>query len=101
MDINLIINASAETLTLNSISTFTCSGADIDSKWAAIKAVYGDPGAEIDDTNHTIKVTENETISNITSSDVAGLKINQNNTKIKLPAGALGDGKPEIIFTKQ
>jgi len=48
-------------------------------------------------------MTKTETIPSqpISASEMNGVQINKNGTKIKLSADTTGEGSPEMLFTKQ
>jgi hypothetical protein len=67
--------------------------------WPMIKEMYsGEPGFILNESNHSITMTENIPPDSISLSEMTDVQINQNGTKFRKPA--TGD-EPEMIFTKQ
>jgi hypothetical protein len=90
-------DANVQTLTVVAKSTATFTGSKISTAWSTIKAIGGTPSITWDDTKYT--ATEDIAYT-LTITDIAswGLEINQNGTKLKIPASY---GAPEVIYTKQ
>jgi hypothetical protein len=95
----MTINASAGTRSGSSVITMTFSGSNIDDLWPSIKKGYEEQGCTVNDSNHSITMTQTMSSQSISLSDMNGAQINQYGTKIKLPAGE--EGSSEIIFVKQ
>jgi hypothetical protein len=78
----------------------TFSGTNIDQAWSQIKtqikAKFGS-GTSVNDTNHSMTYTE--TYKLLLRNSVEAL-INQFGTKIKLPAGVVAEGIPEVIMSR-
>jgi hypothetical protein len=108
-EINITIHASAKTQAMSIKTTMAFSGGNIDAVWTLIKQNMVEPGAEVtfNDANHSISMTYgSQTAQPISDAEIAemlaqGIQINQNGTKIKIPAGQIGDGSPEVILAKQ
>jgi len=110
-DITLIINASAKTQATSMASTASYSGGNINIIWSMLKLSLeslAEQGVTVttNDANHSITMSYSfpaETLSDaeITEMLNSGLQINQNGTKIKVPANSLMQGIPELIFYKQ
>jgi hypothetical protein len=106
VDITSTINASAKTQAMSMVMTMTFSGGNISFLWPFIKELLSDQdGVTINDSNHSMSMTQSQPATVMDDEDIANfidaLQINQNGTKIKLPAGIIGNGSPEIIMTKQ
>jgi len=111
-DITLTIDASEQTFATLIKATGIFSGKNVGILWEVIKMqlesmeeVEGVTITIIDRThsvivnyNYPTSPIPNEYIEGITGS---GLQINQSGTKIKIPADALEEGTPELIFYKQ
>jgi hypothetical protein len=102
VEITMTINAAVQEQTGTMKSTQTFSGGNINAVWAMIKSGSADqPGVIINDTNHSITTTQDMGTNTIERSDMEGVQINQTGTKVKIPANTMGQGSPEIEFTKQ
>ena len=101
------INSSAKTQEASVTMTQTYSGGNIAVFWPLISAgLSGQPGVVIDNTKHSVTMTENMPARQISDEEIAellnsGLQINQNGTKLNMPANAMGQGSPALIYTKQ
>ena len=92
-------------------STATYSGGNIILMWPMLKASFenlAEQGVSVttNDAAHSVTMSYSlpaETLSDeaITEMLDGGLQINQNGTKIKVPANSLQQGIPELIFYKQ
>jgi hypothetical protein len=107
IDITMTINASAKTTSGTMKMTMAFSGSNIAVIWITISTLLGStPGIQVDNTNHSLTMTEN--ISETLDDDeiaqmLASIQINQNGTKIKssAPTGEEGSSPVEIILIKQ
>jgi hypothetical protein len=98
-EITMTVNASAGTASGSVKMTMTFSGGSINTYWPMIKEGFDvSDGWTINDATHSVSMTEAMPSEQISLSDMDGVKINQNGTKLKQPAS--GDS-PEIIFIKQ
>jgi hypothetical protein len=100
------INAGAKTWAAVIKMTVTFSGGNTSVLWGTIKENMGVSGATFDDTKHSMTYTYDEPAQPLSDGQISemlasGIQINQNGTKIKMPAGAMEEGSPEIIFVKQ
>jgi len=81
--------------------TCTYSGSKINTVWAALVI---EPNYIVDDSKHTITYTEALPTRKLSDKEIAGmvssLQINQNGTKIKVPANLMGE-HPAMTFYKQ
>jgi len=102
-----ITASNATTGTVSSSMTMTTSlsgsGIYLESAWAEMKSELPDDlvgsGIVVNETTHTITMTTTSPAESINISDMPnGVQINQNGTKLKIPAD---DGSPEMIFIKQ
>jgi len=90
------------TMTGTNKSTMTFSGTNINDYWDDIKAEFsGKEGVTINNADHSITETETLPSQTMTMANIKGVQINGNGTKLKVPAGLMGEGSPEVIFTKQ
>jgi hypothetical protein len=106
-EMTVTINAAAKTQSMSATTTMKFSGGNIATIWSTLKEYMGsDEGVTVNDANHSITMSEvtsepaaisDEEISKM----LAGLRINQNGTKIKVPAGTMDEGSPEVILAKQ
>ena len=101
-EITQTFDSAANTLKGTVKTNVSFTGSKVSSSWATIKAYMaaaGLTGVTYDNANYSFSFNQNLTF---TASEinqlVATIKINQNGTKIKVPAD---DGVPEIIMTKQ
>ena len=95
-------NATTGTMSGSQIMTISYSGNDINDIWADIKAWSDGEGWTFNDSAHSMSKTETISSQAIsTSDDDEKIQINQNGTKMKIPAGIMEEDSPEIIFTKQ
>jgi hypothetical protein len=107
LEIITTINASAKTQSMSMNMTMTFSGGNIEAGWAMLKAFMGsEDGVTVNEANHSITMTESQDAESISDEDISELlnqnvQINQNGTKIKLPAGQMGEDSPELILVKQ
>jgi len=105
-EITANVNVDSRTVDLSGISTAAFSGGNVDFVWYIIRNFYPDsPGITLDDANRSIEwqwesPTEVFSESEITEILNSGLKINQNGSKILIPAGFMGSSS-EIIMTKK
>ncbi|MDR1094934.1 MAG: hypothetical protein LBL31_00935, partial [Spirochaetaceae bacterium] len=97
-DITFKINSSAKTSEQTMVSTYILSGGTIDTYWPRFSAGNtGREGITLDDSKHSITFAATDTYS-VDIEDFNDLQINQNGTKIKVPAR---DRQPEIILIRQ
>jgi hypothetical protein len=103
VELTVTINASAKTQSMSMKVTQTYAGSKISTAWAFIKEAIGGQGFTFDDSKHSVSMTENMPASSIGEEELigSGLKVNQDGTKIKIPADMMGEGAPEMIMTKQ
>ncbi|MDR2784967.1 MAG: hypothetical protein LBB83_03525 [Treponema sp.] len=106
VEVTTTLNAEAGTQTMEMKITETFSGGNIDTAWPMISgASSSQSGVEIDNSKHSITMynSSEETISDEDIAEMLGqdLQINQNGTKVKIPAGAMGSGLPEMTLVKQ
>jgi hypothetical protein len=94
-------NATTGTMSGTQKMTITYSGTGVNENWSEIKQGATSEGWTVDDTNHSMSITDTIDSQSISMSEMDGVQINQNNTKFKLPAGVMEEGSPEIIFIKQ
>jgi hypothetical protein len=97
-NITYSVNSSAKTSEQTMKSTYILSGGTIDAYWPGFSA--GNAGREditLDDSNHSITFTTTDTYS-VDIGDFNDLQINQDGTKIKVPAH---ERQPEIILIRQ
>jgi hypothetical protein len=101
-EITMIIDSEAKTSTETMRMTQTYSGGSIDMMWAVISSasISEDPEVEVDDSKHSLTTDIDFPPTPIADSDFADVQIDQNGTKIKVPAGTIGDN-PEMVFNKQ
>jgi hypothetical protein len=105
MDVN--INASAKKLTGSMEITETFSGGNIEAVWLIISGELSDgEGVTVNNSNHSIAITQPIDIAPVEMSDMDGVQINQNGTKLKVSLDSMGMEIPsfilsEIMFTKQ
>jgi hypothetical protein len=99
-EMTIIINSSAGTRSSSTKMIMEFSGDGISLVWPYIKEEFDEPGVTFNDANHSLTWTENIPTESISLSEMGDVKINQNGTKIKVPADD-ADGTPEIIFVKQ
>jgi hypothetical protein len=96
-------NATTGTMSGTQKMTMTFSGNGINQIWSIIKEMLFDPeeGWTINDSTHSATMTQTIPSEPIDMSDMDGVQINQNGTKIKLPADTMGEDSPEMLFIKQ
>jgi hypothetical protein len=102
VDITVVIDANYQQNTTVDI-TMTFSGTGIDEAWLMFSIMFGFmDDAEVNDDNHSVKMTEEEPAYTIPSvDDLGGVQINQTGTKIDMPAGLMDDAAPALILYKQ
>ena len=110
-DIILTIDANVKTLAMSMTSTGTFSGGNINLIWPMIKqglVNLQEEGVTITtiDATHSVIMTYSSPAETLSDEDItemlnSDLQINQNGTKIKVPADSLAQGVPELIFNKQ
>jgi hypothetical protein len=99
VEMTFTIDAGAGTRTGTMKITQKYSGGNISIVWPMISSGSSEmEGVTVDDANHSITMTQDLGTNPITISDMAGAQINQNGTKVKVPAD---NGLPEIILQKQ
>jgi hypothetical protein len=110
-DMTLTINAGAKTRAMTITSTLAFSGGNISIIWPLLRTSLADLQEEgvtvtFNDASHSMIITYNQPAEPLSDEEItdmlsSGLQINQNGTKIKVPADSLQQGTPEIIFSKQ
>jgi hypothetical protein len=100
-ELTTTINANTKTQTGTVKITVSFSGEGIDLLWGSIKTDDEFEDATFDDAKHSATMIEDIGSRSITLDDMDGVQINQNGTKVKIPAGAMGEGAPEMILNKQ
>jgi hypothetical protein len=105
-EITSTINASAKTQSTSTQATLTFFGGNINLVWPELKKFMQNDGVTFNDTNHSATMAQSSEAQPLTDDDItelleSGFQINQNGTKIKMPAGSMGEGSPEIIMNKQ
>jgi hypothetical protein len=110
-NITVTIDASAETLEISVISIMTFSGGNINLVWPILRESlesFMEEGVTLEfiDATHSVIMTYNTPEQTLSEEDItemldSGLQINQNGTKIKVPANFLVQGTPELVFIKQ
>jgi hypothetical protein len=106
-EITTTINAGAKTQAMSMKMTTAFSGGNINTVWEMIKLSMGSgTGATFNDANHSMSMTYSQPTQPMSDADISemlaqGIQINQNGAKIKIPAGQIGEGIPEIILVKQ
>jgi hypothetical protein len=96
------IDASTGTQSTSMKTTQTYSGGNIALVWEMFKLGFeGLEGVTIDNAKHSISMALDIPAQPILLEDQSGLQINQGKTKIKMPAGSIGEDSPEIILYKQ
>jgi hypothetical protein len=98
-ELTTTINADAGTQTGTIKFTMSFSGEGIAQAWASIKTSL--QGATFDDAKYSATMTQDMGSQSITLDDMDGVQINQNGTKVKIPADTMGEGSPEMILNKQ
>jgi hypothetical protein len=107
VNMTIIINASAKTQAMSGTATMTFSGGNIATAWGTLKQNMGSgSGVTVDDAKHSITMPQNQPAETMSDATIAkmladGMQINQNGTKIKVPAGTGEDDSPEMTLTKQ
>jgi hypothetical protein len=82
--------------------TITFSGNSINTYWSDIKEGYpSEEGWTVNDSTYSVTTTDTIPSEPISMSDMNGAQINQNGTKVKVPAGIMDEDSPQIIFIKQ
>lgn len=102
--ITATVNAGTSTWEYSLKRTRTFFGGDINREWSAIKTEFGKPElgwGDFNDSTHSMSQTYGPISEPISEATFVGSKINQNGTKLKLAAGTIGSGSPEIILVKQ
>jgi hypothetical protein len=99
-NITLVINASAETITVDVTVIIAFSGDNLSNyAWNAISATYtGTPGVTVNDTTHSITISQSIEKSPADASDMDEAQISQDGQKLRMPAS---EDSPEMILTKQ
>ena len=100
----ITFNATAKTMSASGSVTQTYSGGNINLYWSDIKESAYELGeldgvtVSINDANHSITMTHNNSSQTLTDEDLreVGFQINQNGSKLKMSQGGI-----EIIYTKQ
>jgi hypothetical protein len=113
VEMTTVFNAAAKTQAGSSKSTMAFSGGKIKEVWPMIKFFITDVGepeegvtVTADDSKYTITRTASSAAEPIPDENIAellsqNLQINQKGNKIKIPAGVMEEGTPEIILSKQ
>jgi hypothetical protein len=94
-------NATTGTMSGTQKMTITYSGTGVSENWNDIKEGFEEEGWTVNDTTHSMSMTDTIASQSMSMSDMDGVQINQNSTKLKVPADAMGEGSPEMIFIKQ
>jgi hypothetical protein len=94
-------NATTGTMSGTQKMTIAYSGNGVSENWSEIKEGATSEGWTVDDTNHSMSITDTIASQSISMSQIDGVQINQNSTKFKLPAGTMEEDSPEMIFIKQ
>jgi hypothetical protein len=107
-DIILIIDANAKTVSRSTDTTVTFSGGNINTAgvWDTIKVFLVMAGGVANDDRHSVSITQTQPAEGIAEGDITemlngGIEINQNGTKIRLPADSVEEDVPAITMTKQ
>jgi hypothetical protein len=101
-EIIFTFNAGTSNQTGSMKTVYTFSGGNIGVGWSALKEWFTEEGPwEFDDQKHSASGTPYNFSNSLAMDDMAGVQINQNGTRVKVPEGLMGSGMPEIIFTKQ
>jgi hypothetical protein len=100
-ELTTTINASTKTQTGTVKITMSFSGEGIDLLWEFIKIDEEFEDATFDDAKHSATMIEEMGSQSITLDDMDGVQINQNGTKVKIPADSMGGESPEMILNKQ
>jgi len=110
-DITLTINAAAKTQATSVASTSTFSGGNIVLFWPFLKQSLEsleEEGVTIttNDANYSVTMLYDNPPEELSDEDItemlnSGLQINQDGTKIKVPADSMIGGVSELIFEKQ
>jgi hypothetical protein len=104
---HIVINANAKTTATSGSTTMTFSGSNINLAWAFITPNFSsEEGVTINDSNYSITIPFSSEAEELTDSDITemlayGLQINQNGTKVKIPAGVMDEDIPAMILVKQ
>jgi hypothetical protein len=111
-DVTLTIDAAAKTQATSAISVLAFSGGTVAFVWPLyIKPALEDLEEEgvtitINDDNYSVTMEYDNPPQTLSDDDIAeilnsGLQISQDGTKMRVPAGTLREGTPELIFYKQ
>jgi hypothetical protein len=107
-EVTFTFNAAVKTQTTSEKTTVVFSGGKINEAeaWAAIKSFFEGEGGEVNDNNHSMTGGGEPYEEQLYDKDIAdilgsGLQINQNGTKIKIPASSMIKSSPELIMIKQ
>jgi len=77
-------------------------GSNVNTSWSGIKEKYpSSKGWTPDDEKYILSGTSIILSEPISLSDMDGVQINQNGTKVILPADFQGSSSPELMYTKQ
>jgi hypothetical protein len=103
VNMTMTVNANSRMSTGTITQTIVLIGGNINTLWPSLRQEFSRmPGftVTINDANHSITALMNIPPELTSVSDFEGTHINQNWTKMRLPAGELWQGSPEIILTK-
>jgi len=90
-------NATTGTMSGSAKITYTYSGIS-EADWNSIKQSASGMTVTFNDATHSMTMTQPISSQSISLSNYDGAQLNQNGTKLKVPAQ---EDSPEIIFTKQ
>ncbi|MDR2602829.1 MAG: hypothetical protein LBC53_10355 [Spirochaetaceae bacterium] len=103
-EITTTIKSADKTQSFSFKITMTFSGGNIDTAWTMIKEGFNSESYTIDDSKHSITTQYGHDLP-IKDEDIAkmlkGFQINQNGTKMKIPADDMSEGSPEVVMIKQ
>jgi hypothetical protein len=99
----ITINADAKPQTVAMKMTLVFSFASITDleEWEVIKLLFEPLMGKTDNKNHSITMTSSPDDMPISELSNADWQINQNSTKMKIPADSLGEGSPELTLAKR
>jgi hypothetical protein len=104
-DVTATIDTGANTVSASAKITMTFSGEELSATWEMIKLFMSmeETALEINDNTHSITMTTDMPEEPIDETEMlgSGLQINQDGTKIKMPADLMEDDTPEMTMIKQ
>jgi hypothetical protein len=98
-----IINSETRIQTGNQIDTYVFTGGNIINAWPLLKQSNPSrPGFLVlfNDSNHTMVISRDIPPQMVSMINFLGSQINQDDTKVKIPAGYYWEGSPEVILSK-